>query len=80
MFLHYNSWFKQCGNNTQPPEFVKYIVWLQALLFLSFGVVQIAQKVYPHRRRAAELAYILLSLVAKGSLGLILAVNVLMQE
>ena len=80
IFKHYESWFNQCKSNSQPPEFVKYIVFLQIVLFTSFGIIQAVQWKYPHKRRAAEIAYISLSLTAKAFLGIILAVNVLMQD
>lgn len=80
IFKHYASWWGMCKSNSEPPEFVRYIVWLQIVLFASFGVVQFWQWFQPHRRRTAELAYIILSLSAKASLGGILAANVLFQD
>lgn len=80
---HYMGWFNQCGSpegTSQPPDFVKAIVWLQVILFTSFGVVQVMQWFYPHKRRVAEIIYISLSFIAKGLLGLILAFTVIMQD
>ena len=89
IFLHYRSWWDQCKfalpaaaaatapTTSEPPDFVKIIVFAQAILFLLFGVVQLVQFFMPHRRRAAEVAYILLSLTAKVLLGAILSANVL---
>jgi hypothetical protein len=62
----------------QPPDFVKIIVFVQAILFLSFGLVQFVQYFYPHKRRVVEVVYISLSLTAKVLLGAILAANVLL--
>lgn len=82
IFQHYDGWFHQCKGNPGdgPPEFVRYIVWIQMFLFTSFGVIQLVQKQYPHKRRGAEIAYIVLSLTAKAFLGIMLAANVLLQD
>jgi hypothetical protein len=66
------------SSSQEPPDFVKAIVYIQILLYASFGLVQALQSVYPHKRRAAEVAYISLSLSAKFLLGVILAAYVLM--
>lgn len=80
IFQHYNGWFKQCGSETKPPDFIQLVVWLQVLLFASFGAVQLVQWWWPYKRRLAEVIYIALSISAKMSLGLLISANVLMQE
>lgn len=61
-----------------PPDFVYLIVYLQAALFFSFGIVQLVQQCLPPKRYpAGEVAYQWLSLGAKGLLGGILLTNVL---
>ena len=87
IFMRYMSWWKQeCGSGTsgsnagkrvEPPDFVNAIVYIQVILYLSFGLVQTLQWFWPHKRRAAEIAYISLSISAKFLLGVILAANVL---
>ena len=64
--------------STEPPDFVQAIVVLQVMLYMVFGVVQLVQYKYPHKRRTVEVTYIFLSLSAKILLGAILAANVLM--
>lgn len=93
IYLHYESWWDQCkfvlpaaspsatpapATTSEPPDFVKIIVFAQAILFLLFGVVQLVQFFMPHKRRATEVSYIMLSLTAKVLLGVILSVNVLL--
>lgn len=86
IYVHYRGWWEQCttpnekGETIQPepPDFVKAIVFIQAILFLLFGLVQLVQFFYPHKRRLAEVTYIMLSLTAKVLLGSILAANVLL--
>ena len=91
IYLHYLSWWNQCGftvnasgtkpattSEPQPPDFVKAIIFVQAILYLLFGLVQLVQFFLPHKRRAAEVSYIILSLTAKVILGSILAANVLL--
>lgn len=84
--MHYRGWWEQCTTpdakgetvTPQPPDFVKAIVFAQAILFTLFGFVQLVQFFYPHKRRVVEVAYIGLSLTAKVLLGSILAANVLL--
>lgn len=84
--LHYRGWWNQCttpnakgeATKTEPPDFVKAIVVMQGILFMLFGVVQLVQFFFPHKRRVVEVTYILLSLTAKVLLGAILMANVLM--
>jgi len=80
IFQHYNAWYNQCGSETKPPPFVIYIVWLEVLLFAAFGLVQALQWWWPYKRRAAEVAYIALSLSAKTILGIFISANVLVQD
>ena len=84
IYMHYLGWWDQCKStkpqkrSTEPPSFVKAVVWIQIFLYTLFGVVQLVQYIVPHKRRAAEVAYIILSLTAKLILGAILATQVLM--
>lgn len=86
IFMHYRGWWEQCNTvdtkgesiNPQPPDFVKAIIFMQGILFLVFGLVQLAQFFYPHKRRVTEVTYIGLSLTAKVLLGSILAANILL--
>jgi hypothetical protein len=67
-----------CGG---PPAFVYYIVLGEALLFFSFGVPQLYQALArPSRYVVGEYVYQVLSLLAKGLLGLTLLVNVLVYD
>jgi len=60
------------------PDFVYAIVWGEAVVFWSFGAVQLAVTSLPPRFYAwGEVAYQLLSLLSKGLLGGILVANVL---
>ena len=90
IFRRYMSWWAQCtgreagggGGGSQrkaePPDFVMAIVWIEVILYCSFGVVQLLQYFWPHKRRSAEIAYISLSFAAKMLLGIILAASVFM--
>ncbi len=80
IFQHYNAWYRQCGSDTKPPEFVIYVVWLEVILFASFGIIQLLQWWFPYKRRATEVAYITLSILAKAILGLFISANVLMPD
>lgn len=61
------------------PAFVHVILWLELLLFFSFGVAALwSQRVPPRRFYVGELCFQVLSLVSKGLLGSLLLVNVLM--
>jgi hypothetical protein len=66
-----------------PPDFVYAIIYSQIALFSSFGVTQFVSlwrndgpSVYYYN----ELSYAVLSLCAKGVLGLILMINVLVYD
>lgn len=63
------------ANEVDPPSFVYAIIALQVLLFMSFGFVQLFQ-LYCNFRYS-ELAYTVLSLVAKTILGYMIYANVL---
>lgn len=71
-------------NDVSPPDFVVVIVTVQALLFLSFGFVQLIQFYYTNAPiigfigRQAEISYIFLSIVAKSLLGWLIYVNLIM--
>lgn len=61
------------------PWFVFLILWGELALFFSFGFVQLGTQCMPPRLFwRGELAFQVLSLVAKGLLGLVLIFNVLM--
>ena len=63
---------------SRAPSFVFVIVWVQLALFFSFGVVQLAQQLMaPEWYATGEIAYQWLSLIAKGFLGTLLLINVL---
>lgn len=66
------------GEVRRPPAFVAWIVGSQLALFSSFGVVQLVTTLRaPDRFWQGELAYQVLSLVAKGVLSMLLLANVL---
>jgi hypothetical protein len=57
------------------------ILWAQTILFLCFGLVQLAQASIPYfrgRNRFIERTYIFLSFTAKFVLGVFLFANVLL--
>jgi hypothetical protein len=61
------------------PWFVHVILWTELAFFFSFGAVQVVQQARaPARYWQGELMYQVLSLVAKGTLGVIVLANVLM--
>lgn len=66
------------ANDVAIPSFVYVILILQMILFMSFGVVQLAQ-LYCNFRYS-ELAYTVLSLTAKTLLGYMIYSNVLMGQ
>jgi len=66
------------GEKSQMPSFVYAIVIVELLLFWSFGVVQLVVSLRPPAGYyQGELAYMWLSLIAKGVLGMIVLSNVL---
>ena len=66
------------GVDQSPPAFVYVIIWLQLILFFSFGVVQVVQIMLPPNVfYKGEIAYQWLSLISKGLLGSLLLANVL---
>lgn len=74
-------WFLFFSNTSDcgPPPFVYAIVLAEALFFFSFGVSQVLVSMWPPSRfRTGELIYMVLSLVSKGTLGLVLLSNVLL--
>jgi hypothetical protein len=63
---------------TKAPDFVYAIVWTELALFFSFGFVQLYQIFsYPRDYYKGEIVYQFLSFGAKGLLGVILLINVL---
>jgi len=66
------------GNERRMPDFVYAIVSVEMLLFWCFGLVQLVVSLRtPKDYIKGELAYQVLSLVAKGLLGLLFLSNVL---
>ena len=60
------------------PSFVYVILWVELVLFFSFGFVALAQLLLPPKHFwRGELAFQVLSLVSKGLLGILLISNVL---
>lgn len=61
------------------PAFVHAILWLELVLFFSFGLASLASQLYPpHMFYRGEIIFQILSLVSKGLLGILLIANVLM--
>lgn len=61
------------------PWFVYVILWAEFVLFWSFGFAQLATQFFPPRAFwKGEIGFQVLSLVSKGTLGLLLIANVLM--
>lgn len=66
-------------NEDRAPAFVHVILWLEFVLFFSFGAASLASQLYPPRLfYRGEIVFQVLSLVSKGSLGILLIANVLM--
>ena len=60
------------------PAFVHAILWVELVLFFSFGIASLMSQVYPPRLfYRGEIAFQVLSLVSKGLLGSLLIANVL---
>ena len=69
------------GGACGPPDFVYFIVLGEAAVFFSFGAPQLFQVLAPPSRYVwGEYAYQVLSLVAKGLLGMTLLFNVLIYD
>ena len=61
------------------PWFVFVILWVELVLFFSFGIASLISQVNPPRHfYRGELAFQVLSLLSKGLLGVLLIANVLM--
>ena len=66
------------GNTRSMPDFVYAIVFSEIAIFSCFAIVQLASSLRPPSEYAnGEIAYMWLSLIAKGTLGGILLANVL---
>jgi len=66
------------GEKSQMPDFVYGIVFGELLIFWCFGIVQLVISLRPPAKYyQGEIAYMWLSLFAKGLLGLLVLVNVL---
>lgn len=72
------TFYSSSGEGGGPPAFVYAIVWIELLLFFSFGFIQLYVLLRPpsHYERG-EYMYQVASLVSKGTLGVILLTNVL---
>jgi hypothetical protein len=69
------------GGACGPPDFVYFIVLGEAIVFFSFGLPQLYQVLAPPSRYVyGEYAYQVLSLTAKGLLGMTLLLNVLIYD
>lgn len=78
MIVLFNFYDETYTGEQKPPDFVYLIIWLQLVLFFSFGGVQIVQVFRPPRDfYKGEIAYQWLSLISKGLLGSLLLANVL---
>lgn len=65
--------------DNEAPDFVHAILWGELVLFFSFGFVALVQQLLPPSEFwRGELAFQVLSLVSKGTLGGLLLANVLM--
>lgn len=67
--------------NGKPPDFVYVIIWAEISIFSIFAVVQIVQQSSDWGCRnywLGECAYIVLSVLAKGLLGIVLLANILL--
>ena len=65
----------------KPPDFVYVIIWAEIVVFSIFAVVQIVQQSSDWGCRnywLGECAYIVLSVIAKGLLGIVLLMNILL--
>ena len=69
------------GEKRQMPSFVYAIVFGEVLIFWCFGLVQLIVSLRPPSKYyQGEIAYMYLSLFAKGFLGILVLSNVLMVE
>jgi hypothetical protein len=71
----------QSDSERQPPDFVYAIIWGEIFIFSSFAISQLLQQSSDwgcHNYWIFELLYIVLSIVAKGLLGVILLTNILL--
>lgn len=75
--INIGSSFGTVSKFVEMPDFVPGIVIAELVLFTSFGFVQLAQQcMEPDNYWYGELAYIVLSLVAKVALGITLTANI----
>jgi len=75
------STIDETGEKRQMPTFVYAIVFGEVLIFWCFGVVQLVVSLRPPSKYyQGEIAYMYLSLFAKGFLGILVLSNVLMVE
>jgi len=69
------------GDKRQMPDFVYAIVFGEVIIFWCFGIVQLIVSLRPPAKYyQGEIAYMYLSLFAKGFLGILVLSNVLMVE
>lgn len=78
LFYYRQWWDNGCESNSvqmKPPLFVIAIVTVEVILFVSFGIVQIFQFLFPDERVKTESAYIILSVFSKGFLATLISFN-----
>ena len=74
-----HAFFRSTGESDNgPPDFVYMIVFTLFLLYTSFGFVQLYELFHEVNVYKKEIAYILLSLIAKLTLGWMIFSNVLL--
>ena len=79
--FYYNT--SDTGDGGGPPDFVYAIIWSQLILFSCFGITQFVllwRVDGPSVFYWGEISYLVLSVLAKGVLGLILMANVLLYD
>lgn len=77
--LIFMQFYDLIGSDNRTPAFVHAILWVELVLFFSFGGASFLSQWYPPRYfYLGELAFQVLSLVSKGLLGILLIANVLM--
>lgn len=73
--------FSLADSAPEMPTFVYYIVFVELGLFFSFGFVQLVVYLSPPKRYiAGEVTYQALSLISKGTLGVLMTSSVLWRE
>jgi len=71
------------SDDQKPPGFVYAIIWAEVAVFTSFAIVSLVQQASHWGCRnywLGEVAYLILSMIAKGLLGCILLANILLSS